>query len=58
MRLNREIRAVIEEPEMRRRLIDQGGTVQPGTPEDMAKKVRDEIAKWQRIVVERKIDVQ
>lgn len=58
MRLNREIRAVIEEPEMRRRLIDQGGTVQPGSPEDMAKKVRDEIAKWQRIVMERKIDVQ
>ena len=56
--VNREIRAVVEEPDMRRRLIDQGGTVQPGSPEEMTRKVTDEIAKWQRIVAERKIDVQ
>jgi tripartite-type tricarboxylate transporter receptor subunit TctC len=57
-RLNREIRAVLEEPEMRRRLIDQGGTVQPGSPAEMTQKVTTDIAKWQRIVAERKIDVQ
>ena len=58
MRLNREIRNVVEEPDMRRRLVDQGGTVQPGSPEDMTRKVTEEIAKWRRIVAERKIDVQ
>ena len=57
VRLNREIRAVVEEPQMRQRLTDQGGTVQPGSPEDMAKKVRDEIEKWQRTVTERKLEL-
>ena len=57
-RINRDIRAVVEEPDMRRRLIDQGGTVEPGSPEDMTRKVTGDIAKWQRIVAERKIDVQ
>src|SRR5687767_8381230 len=57
-RINREIRAVVEEPEMRRRLTDQGGTVQPSSPEEMTKKVAADIAKWQRIVAERKLDVQ
>ena len=56
-RINREIRAVVEEPEMRRRLIDQGGTVEPGSPEEMTKKVTADIAKWQRIVAERKLEL-
>jgi tripartite-type tricarboxylate transporter receptor subunit TctC len=58
LRLNREIHAVIGEPDMRRRLTDQGNEIHPTTPEEFARKVASEIAKWQRIVAERKIDVQ
>ncbi len=57
-RLNREIRAVLEQPDLRKRLIEQGNEVHPTTPEEMARKVAGEIAKWQRIVAERNIDVQ
>ena len=57
-RLNREIRAVLEQPDIRKRLTDQGNEVQPTTPEDMTRKVAADIRKWQRIVAERNIDVQ
>jgi tripartite-type tricarboxylate transporter receptor subunit TctC len=58
MRLNREIHAVLEQPDIRKRLVEQGNDVAPSTPEEMARKVEGEIRKWQRIVAERKIDVQ
>lgn len=57
-RLNRDIRAVLEEPEIRRRLTEQGGDVQPESPEEMTGRVAADIAKWKRIVEARKIDVQ
>jgi tripartite-type tricarboxylate transporter receptor subunit TctC len=57
-RLNREIRAVLEQPDLRKRLTEQGNDVQPSTPEELTRKVADDIRKWQRIVVERNIDVQ
>jgi tripartite-type tricarboxylate transporter receptor subunit TctC len=57
-RLNREVRAVLEQPDIRKRLTDQGNEVQPTTPEDMTRKVAADIRKWQRIVAERNIDVQ
>ena len=57
-RINREIRSVLEQQDIRRRVTDMGNTVQPTTPEELTRKVGDEIAKWQRIVAERNIDVQ
>jgi tripartite-type tricarboxylate transporter receptor subunit TctC len=57
-RLNREVRAVLEQPDIRKRLTDQGNEVQPTTPEDMTRKVAADIRKWQRIVADRNIDVQ
>jgi tripartite-type tricarboxylate transporter receptor subunit TctC len=57
-RINREIRTVLEDPEIRRRYTEQGNDVQPSTPEEMARKVEGEIAKWRRIIAERKIEVQ
>jgi tripartite-type tricarboxylate transporter receptor subunit TctC len=57
-RVNREIHAVLEQPDIRKRLVDMGNTVQPTTPEEFTRKVATDIAKWQRIVAERKIDVQ
>ena len=58
LRLNREIHAVLEQPDVRKFLTDQGNHIRPTSPEQMAGKVSDEIAKWKRIVAERNIDVQ
>jgi tripartite-type tricarboxylate transporter receptor subunit TctC len=57
-RLNREIRTVLDEPEIRRRLTDQGGDVQPESPEAMSKRVAADIEKWKRIVEARKLELQ
>jgi tripartite-type tricarboxylate transporter receptor subunit TctC len=56
--LNREVRAVLEQPDIRKRLTDQGNEVHPSTPEDMTRKIAADIRKWQRIVADRNIDVQ
>jgi tripartite-type tricarboxylate transporter receptor subunit TctC len=57
-RLNREIHAVLQIPDIRKRLVDQGNEIRPTTPEEFTRKVNSEIAKWQKIVRERNIDVQ
>jgi tripartite-type tricarboxylate transporter receptor subunit TctC len=58
VRLNRELHAVLEQPDIRKRLTEQGNEVQPTSPEEFTKKVAAEIAKWQRIVASRKLDLQ
>ena len=58
MRINREIHAVLAQQDIRKRLTDQGNEVRPTTPEQFAAKVSSEIAKWQKVVRERGIDVQ
>jgi tripartite-type tricarboxylate transporter receptor subunit TctC len=58
MRVNREVHAVLQQPEIRKRLVELGNDVHPSTPEEMTAKVAGEIRKWQRIVAERNIDVQ
>jgi tripartite-type tricarboxylate transporter receptor subunit TctC len=58
IRLNRELHTVLAQPELRRRLTDQGNEIRPTTPEEALRKVNSEIEKWRRIVAERKIDVQ
>jgi len=57
-RLNREFRAVLTDADIRKRLYDLGGEANPTTPEEMRKHAEAEIAKWSRIVAERKIEVQ
>jgi tripartite-type tricarboxylate transporter receptor subunit TctC len=57
-RLNRELRAVLAEPEVGRRFVDLGGEVRAESPQEMGRHVEGEIAKWKRIVEARKIDVQ
>jgi len=57
-RLNREYHAVLALPDIRQRLTASGGEVRPGTPAELAHHVTDEIAKWKRVVAEKKIEVQ
>lgn len=58
MRLNRELRVVLDQPDIRKRLVEQGNEVQPTTPEEFTKKVEGDIAKWQQIVATRKIEIE
>ena len=57
-RLNRELRAVLDLPDIRRQFTDLGGDVKASTPEAMMQHVTDEIAKWKRVVEVRKIEIQ
>jgi tripartite-type tricarboxylate transporter receptor subunit TctC len=58
MRINRELRTVLEEPDIRKRLVEQGNEIRPTTPEEFTKKVASDISKWKKIVAERKIEVE
>jgi tripartite-type tricarboxylate transporter receptor subunit TctC len=49
-RINREVVAVLRQPEMTERLVAQGFEPAPGTPEQFARHIRDEIAKWARVI--------
>jgi tripartite-type tricarboxylate transporter receptor subunit TctC len=57
-RLNRELRAVLELPEIRKQFTELGGDARGSTPEAMVKHYTDEIAKWKRVVEARKIEIQ
>jgi len=51
-RLNDEINKALNSPELRKRLSDQGADVAGSTPEQFAAYIRDETAKWGRVVKE------
>ena len=57
-RLNREMRAILDQPDVRKRIADQGGEAHPTSPEEMRRHVEGEISKWKRIVAARKIEVE
>lgn len=57
-RLNAVLREVLEEPATRKHLAGLGGEPRPTSPEEMQRHVEAEIAKWRRIVKERRIEVQ
>ncbi len=49
-RLNREVNAAMKDPKVKARLADLGGIEIAGTPEDFAKLVADETAKWEKVI--------
>ena len=57
-RLNRDLRAVLELPDIRRRFTDLGGSLRASSPEEMGRYIENDIAKWKRVVEERKIVIQ
>ena len=57
-RLNRELHAVLALPEIHKRLVETGGDVRPGSPDEMGRHVASDIAKWRRVVAEKKIELQ
>lgn len=57
-KLNRELRAIMTGNDVVKQFTDAGGDIKPGSPEDMTRHVQEEIAKWRRVVKERKIDIK
>jgi tripartite-type tricarboxylate transporter receptor subunit TctC len=49
-KLNREIRAIVNSPEMRERLRSEGAIASTTTPEEFGAFIRDEIARWGAVV--------
>lgn len=57
-KLNRELRAVMASNDVIKQFTEAGGELRPGSPEEMTRHVTEEIAKWRRVVKERKIEVK
>jgi tripartite-type tricarboxylate transporter receptor subunit TctC len=57
-RLNRELRAVLEMPEIRGRLEAMGNEVRGGSPDDMRKMITSEISRWKQVIGDAKIPRQ
>lgn len=51
-KLNADINKVLKDPELRKKLGDQGADVAGSTPEQFATLIRDDIARWGKIVKE------
>jgi len=50
IKLNREIRAILEAPEMKSRFMAQGIDLVTSTPEEFGTLIRTEIPKWRKVV--------
>ncbi len=57
-RLNREIVKALHSPEVERRLLAEGSEIGSGPPEAFGAYIRNEIAKWTRVVKEAGIKVE
>jgi len=54
-KLNKEIVAIMKDPDTAKRFADQGADIVTGSPEDFAKLVQSELAKWSKFIKEAKI---
>ena len=57
-KLNDAVVKVLNEPEMKQRLADQGAEVVANTPEEFAVFIREDTAKWAKIVKDSGIKVE
>jgi tripartite-type tricarboxylate transporter receptor subunit TctC len=55
--LNREIVAIISDPEMAKRLEEAGLDPQPGSPEDFARRIKSDLAYWAKAVADTGIKI-
>ncbi|MFO1323723.1 MAG: tripartite tricarboxylate transporter substrate binding protein [Burkholderiales bacterium] len=54
-KLNKEIVAVMKEPDVAKKFADQGADIVTNTPEDFGRFVQAELAKWSKFIKEAKI---
>lgn len=51
-KLNTEILAIVNQPEVRERLLTFGATPLPGTPEDLKRQLAREVPAWRKVIAE------
>jgi len=56
--LNREVRAVLADPELKQRYLELGLEPLPTTPEQLGGRLRNEIEKWARVIADAGIEKQ
>jgi tripartite-type tricarboxylate transporter receptor subunit TctC len=49
-KLNRQINAAVADPNIKTRLVEQGGTVFRGSPTDFEKLIAEDTAKWAKVI--------
>jgi tripartite-type tricarboxylate transporter receptor subunit TctC len=49
-KLNREVNLALADPKFKAKLVELGGTLTPGTPEDFGKTIAEETDKWAKVV--------
>ena len=49
-KLNREVNAILAEPDKKQRLAELGASLLPGSPADFAKLLTDETEKWRKVI--------
>jgi len=49
-KLNREVNAILAEPDKKKRLADLGASLLPGSPADFGKLLADETEKWRKVI--------
>lgn len=57
-RLQRELKAVVDSPEVRQKLIDWGGQPQASTPAEFKGRVEKDIQSLRRVVADRRIELE
>ena len=55
-RLNRELRRLLADPEVQKRLTEIGGVAAPSSPEEMRAQVASEVDRWRQLVKNRRIE--
>ena len=56
-RLNAEFNKALQQPELKKRLADEGADAQGGTPEQLAQLIHDDLVRWGKIVKESGVKV-
>jgi tripartite-type tricarboxylate transporter receptor subunit TctC len=57
-RLNAELKKILQMPDVKARLLEQGVYATHTTPEQAATRIRDEVAKWGKVIKEANVKVE
>jgi tripartite-type tricarboxylate transporter receptor subunit TctC len=57
-KLNAEILAIVDAPDVRERLLKFGATPLPGTPEDLRRQLAREIPRWRKVIHDADLKVE
>ena len=57
-KLNQAVNAAASSKDVQERFANLGFAVEPGTPDDLAKRNRAETVKWEKVIRDAKIEAQ